>query len=50
MSRFVLLACLALAACGADGPPVPPSGKDQPSTPQPGISVTGETSVGVVVQ
>ena len=52
MTRFALLACLSLtlAACGADGPPTAPTGKAQTGTPEPGISVTGETSVGVVMQ
>ncbi len=38
----VLIACLALAACGADGPPEKPI-----ST---GITLSGETQVGVVVK
>ena len=40
MPRILLIACLALAACGADGPPEPPQ--------KPGISLTGEAQVGVV--
>ncbi len=36
---------LALAACGADGPPVPPT--DNPH-PEPGVTVSGTASVGVV--
>ncbi len=42
MPRILLLACLALAACGADGDPQPPV--------KPGIKVTGEAQVGVVVK
>ena len=41
MPRLLLLACLALTACGADGPPEPPS--------RTGLSVTGEAQIGVVV-
>ncbi|MES2334468.1 hypothetical protein [Tabrizicola sp.] len=40
MSRLLLLACLTLAACGADGAPEPPS--------KSGITVTGDLQVGVV--
>ena len=43
---FLLIPLLiALAACGADGPPVPPS--DTPP-PEPGVRVSGTASVGVV--
>lgn len=41
MPRLLLIACLALAACGADGAPEPPSK---------GLSVTGEAQVGVVIK
>lgn len=41
MPRFLLLACLVLTACGADGPPEPPT--------KSGITVTGEAEIGVVV-
>ncbi len=41
MPRLLFLACLALAACGADGAPEAPS--------KSGISLSGEASVGVVV-
>lgn len=41
-----LIAALALAACGVDGAPVPPSGKA--TTPPPGLSVSGEARLGVV--
>lgn len=41
MPRLLLLATLALAACGADGAPEPPSK---------GIAITGEAAVGVVVR
>lgn len=40
MSRLLLLACLTLAACGADGAPEPPS--------KSGITVSGDLQVGVV--
>ncbi|MGJ8584252.1 MAG: hypothetical protein ACSHXD_09180 [Marinosulfonomonas sp.] len=39
---FVAGAALALAGCGADGSPERPS--------KPGITVTGETTIGVVSQ
>jgi hypothetical protein len=42
MPRLMLIACLALAACGADGPPEPPS--------KSGISLTGDARIGVVVR
>lgn len=42
MPRLLLLAALALAACGADGAPEPPS--------KSGLSVTGEAKVGVVIK
>jgi hypothetical protein len=41
MPRLLLLAALALAACGADGAPEPPT--------KSGITVTGEAEVGVVM-
>ena len=46
-TRRILLAALllALAGCGADGPPVPPT--DTPH-PEPGVTVSGTASVGVV--
>jgi predicted small lipoprotein YifL len=37
---LILTAILALAACGVDGPPQPP-------TTQTGVSVSGEVAVGV---
>jgi hypothetical protein len=37
MIRLALLACLTLAACGADGAPQPPAG----------ITLSGEASAGV---
>ncbi len=40
MPRLFLIACLALAACGADGEPQPPT--------EPGIKITGEAEIGVV--
>lgn len=36
MPRLLLIACLALAACGADGPPE-----------KPGIALSGEAKIGV---
>ncbi|GGH42893.1 hypothetical protein GCM10011341_01190 [Frigidibacter albus] len=41
MTRMVVLALLALAACGADGPPVAPSGD------APGVTVSGTAQFGV---
>jgi hypothetical protein len=43
MPRLFLIACLGLAACGADGPPEPPASKG-------GISLTGEVATGVVIR
>jgi predicted small lipoprotein YifL len=44
-----LLAVLAvLAACGADGPPSAPAAASD-AAPQPGITLTGEAQLGVVV-
>jgi predicted small lipoprotein YifL len=40
MSRLMLLSCLVLAGCGADGPPQAPV--------QTGITVSGEARIGVV--
>ena len=42
MPRLILLACLALAACGADGAPQPPT--------KSGISITGDAQIGVVAK
>lgn len=42
MPRLFLIACLALAACGADGAPEKPA--------NPGITVSGEAQVGVVIK
>lgn len=42
MPRLILLACLALSACGADGAPEPPA--------KPGLSISGEAEVGVVLK
>jgi hypothetical protein len=45
MRPTALLLCLALlAACGADGAPIPPS----QSASQPGVSVSGQVKVGIV--
>lgn len=42
MPRLLLIACLALAACGADGAPEPPT--------KSGVTISGEAEVGVVVR
>lgn len=42
MPRLILLACLALSACGADGAPEPPT--------KPGLTISGEAQVGVVLK
>jgi hypothetical protein len=42
MPRILLLACLALAACGADGAPEPPT--------KSGITVSGDAEIGVVMK
>jgi hypothetical protein len=42
LTLTALLACFALAACGADGEPQAPT--------EPGIKITGEAEVGVVVK
>ncbi|WP_256371633.1 MULTISPECIES: hypothetical protein [Tabrizicola] len=42
MTRLFLVACLALAACGADGEPQPPA--------KPGLSISGEAQIGVAVK
>jgi hypothetical protein len=41
MPRLALIACLILAACGADG---------APETPTRGLDVSGEVQVGVVIK
>jgi predicted small lipoprotein YifL len=41
MKRLTLLALLALAACGADGPP------ERPGAAEPGISVSGTVEFGI---
>jgi len=41
MPRLALVACLILAACGADGPPEAPSR---------GLDVSGEVQVGMVLK
>lgn len=43
----LILAAALLAACGADGPPLRPDAAAA-SAPGPGVSVTGEASLGVV--
>lgn len=43
--RWILLPALALlvAACGVDGPPIPPDDRE----PQPGISISGNVQMGI---
>lgn len=43
----LVIAALALAACGVDGPPVPPKAEATPSTS--GITLSGEAAIGVKV-
>ncbi len=45
MRRLALLACLALAACGADGEPERPDPAQE--EPPIGLSVTGSASIGM---
>ena len=40
-----LLLLAALAACGVDGPPVPPA--DDRENPEPGITLSGSVEMGV---
>ncbi len=42
MPRLILFACLALAACGADGPPEPPT--------KSGITLSGDARIGTVIR
>ena len=42
LTLTALIACLALAACGADGEPQAPTA--------PGLTVSGEAQVGVVIK
>ncbi len=44
MRPILLISLLALAACGADGAPVPPS----QSAAQPGLTIAGQAKVGIV--
>ena len=43
MRALLIVSLFALTACGADGPPEPPT-KDA----GPGVSISGEISIGVV--
>lgn len=43
----LVIAVLALAACGVDGPPVPPKAEATPSTS--GIMFSGEAALGLKV-
>ena len=42
MPRILLLAVLALSACGADGAPEPPS--------KSGLALSGDAQIGVVIK
>jgi hypothetical protein len=42
LTLTAVLACLSLAGCGADGDPVAPT--------QPGVTVSGDARIGVVVK
>ncbi len=44
MRTVAILALLALAGCGVDGPPVPPPAKEPPAS---GVSVSGTVEFGV---
>jgi len=39
---FLLIACLAVGACGADGEPQPPT--------KSGVTVSGDAQIGVVIK
>lgn len=43
---LLLTTLLAVAGCGADGPPVPPKAK--PASDAPSVTISGEARVGVV--
>jgi predicted small lipoprotein YifL len=45
MRPLALLFLLSLAACGVDGPPVPPSEVEEEASP--GITVTGSAEFGI---
>ncbi|MCZ8334497.1 MAG: hypothetical protein O9328_09565 [Rhodobacteraceae bacterium] len=48
MTRLLALASLALlAACGADGPPVPPS-QAAAQAQASGVSISGQAQIGIV--
>ena len=44
MKYLSIIALLGLTACGADGPP------ERPTTPKPGVTVSGEAAIGVTSQ
>jgi len=44
MKPLCLIAILALAACGVDGPPVAPVAQVAPA---PGVTVTGDARIGI---
>ena len=43
-NHIIVMVCLTLAGCGADGPPKPPSA----SPAQPGMIISGDAQIGVV--
>lgn len=45
---IVLMLPLAVAACGADGPPVRPSAAE--AQPQDGVRISGDARIGIVTQ
>ena len=44
MKPLLLIATLTLAACGADGPPTPPTKAES------GLSITGSVRIGTVLK
>ena len=43
----LVAAATLLAACGVEGPPVPPPAREKPAEVKPGISISGTVQVGV---